>query len=327
MPNSTARRLITGRTPGIPWQTGYVWLLGTAPNVVAQPQNIFERVRSWAWTSRPMTVSIVAGAASPAFTVGGLPEVRCGSGRSYALACPRCGVAPVAHTPWPARGAVWLRSLIRRGLPEVRCGSVRSSQARPPLAPRRRLLIRIGGPQDARLVQGSADELEADREPRGAESARHRDRGKPRHVRRDREDVVQVHRERVCFLPVLEGHVRRHGRHDQVHATERGVEVAAYECPHLLGAPVIRLVVPGREDVGPEHDPALDLGAEARRTRAARHLDEVLRSGDAQTVLHTVVARQIRRGLRRSDHVVGRERVGRGRERDALDRGAEPTQN
>ncbi len=57
--NSTARRLITGSVPGMPRQIGQVWLLGGAPNVVAQPQNILERVASWACTSSPMTVSYV----------------------------------------------------------------------------------------------------------------------------------------------------------------------------------------------------------------------------------------------------------------------------
>ena len=41
----------------MPWQIGQVWLFGGAPKVVAQPQNIFERVRRWTWTSSPMTVS------------------------------------------------------------------------------------------------------------------------------------------------------------------------------------------------------------------------------------------------------------------------------
>src|SRR5437867_7008284 len=41
----------------MPRQTGQVWVLGGAPNVVGQPQNIFDRVESWACTSRPMTVS------------------------------------------------------------------------------------------------------------------------------------------------------------------------------------------------------------------------------------------------------------------------------
>src|SRR2546428_11360693 len=91
MPSSTARRLTTGSTPGIPWQTGHVWLFGGAPKVVGQPQNLFDRVRSCAWTSRPLTGSIVAEAAWSVLTVGGLPEGRGGS----VLGLPevRCGSA------------------------------------------------------------------------------------------------------------------------------------------------------------------------------------------------------------------------------------------
>src|SRR3989442_11299691 len=174
MPNSTARRLTTGSTPGIPWQTGHVWLFGGAPKVVGQPQSIFDRVRSCAWTSRPMTVSIVAEAAWSVLTVGGLPEVRCGS--AGGLPEVRCGSAG--------------------GLPEVRCGSVgglpgarrgfvRSRRARSPRTPRRRLLVRVRSAQDAGLIERLANELETDREPLGAEPTRHRDCGEPRHVRRD----------------------------------------------------------------------------------------------------------------------------------------------
>src|SRR5947209_14186934 len=55
--NSTARLLITGSTPGIAVQTGQVNVLGAAcvESTTAHPQNIFERVNSSAWTSRPMT--------------------------------------------------------------------------------------------------------------------------------------------------------------------------------------------------------------------------------------------------------------------------------
>ncbi len=52
-----ARRLITGSEPGNPRQTGQVWVFGAAPKVARQPQNILVTVASWAWTSRPMTVS------------------------------------------------------------------------------------------------------------------------------------------------------------------------------------------------------------------------------------------------------------------------------
>ena len=55
--NSTTRRFSTGSTPGMPRQTGQTLVLGGAPNAAEQPQKIFERVSSWACTSRPMTAS------------------------------------------------------------------------------------------------------------------------------------------------------------------------------------------------------------------------------------------------------------------------------
>ncbi len=47
----------TGSEPGRPRQTGQVCVLGSAPNTVEQPQNIFEAVFSSTWTSRPSTGS------------------------------------------------------------------------------------------------------------------------------------------------------------------------------------------------------------------------------------------------------------------------------
>ena len=47
----------TGRLPGMPVQTGQVWVLGSAPNFVEQPQKIFVLVESSMCTSKPMTVS------------------------------------------------------------------------------------------------------------------------------------------------------------------------------------------------------------------------------------------------------------------------------
>ena len=49
---------MTGSAPGRPRQTGQVWLFGRAPSyAVEQAQNIFDSVRSWQWTSTPMTAS------------------------------------------------------------------------------------------------------------------------------------------------------------------------------------------------------------------------------------------------------------------------------
>jgi hypothetical protein len=54
---SMAASLATGSEPGRPRHTGHVWVLGSAPNVVEQPQNIFEAVPSSTWVSRPITGS------------------------------------------------------------------------------------------------------------------------------------------------------------------------------------------------------------------------------------------------------------------------------
>src|SRR5256885_9622428 len=54
---SIAVRFTTGSEPGRPRQTGQVWLLGSAPKVVTQPQNILVLVPSSTWVSRPITGS------------------------------------------------------------------------------------------------------------------------------------------------------------------------------------------------------------------------------------------------------------------------------
>jgi hypothetical protein len=56
-PKWTARAFGTGRVPGWPRQTGQVRVFGGSPNDSAQPQNIFVRVASWTWISRPITGS------------------------------------------------------------------------------------------------------------------------------------------------------------------------------------------------------------------------------------------------------------------------------
>src|SRR5919198_3631043 len=52
-----ASALATGRAPGSPRQTSHVRVFGGSPNESSQPQNIFVRVLSWTWISRPMTAS------------------------------------------------------------------------------------------------------------------------------------------------------------------------------------------------------------------------------------------------------------------------------
>src|SRR5579864_9076944 len=62
--NSTARRLSTGSTPGMPRHTGQTLVLGGAPKRVEQEQKILLSVSSWMWTSSPITGSYFERAAT-----------------------------------------------------------------------------------------------------------------------------------------------------------------------------------------------------------------------------------------------------------------------
>lgn len=64
MADSMPISLTTGSAPGRPRQVGQTCELGSAPSSVEQPQNIFVRVPSSTWTSRPITGSYDASASS-----------------------------------------------------------------------------------------------------------------------------------------------------------------------------------------------------------------------------------------------------------------------
>ena len=55
--DSTADSFSLGSEPGSPRHTGQTWVLGSAPNSLAQAQNIFVAVDSSTWTSMPITGS------------------------------------------------------------------------------------------------------------------------------------------------------------------------------------------------------------------------------------------------------------------------------
>src|SRR5438105_15381884 len=55
--HSIACAFATGRAPGCARQTGQVRVFSAAPQPASQAQNIFVRVFSWTWISRPMTGS------------------------------------------------------------------------------------------------------------------------------------------------------------------------------------------------------------------------------------------------------------------------------
>ena len=55
--DSIAAAFATGSAPGRPRHTGQVWVFGSAPNAVGQPQNIFDAVPSSTCVSSPITGS------------------------------------------------------------------------------------------------------------------------------------------------------------------------------------------------------------------------------------------------------------------------------
>lgn len=67
--NSTALRFSTGKAPGRPRHTGQTLVFGGLPNRVEQEQKIFDTVKSWTCTSRPITGSYLARAATEASDV------------------------------------------------------------------------------------------------------------------------------------------------------------------------------------------------------------------------------------------------------------------
>ena len=88
--------------------------------------------------------------------------------------------------------------------------------------------------------------------------------GQPGQVHRHREDVVQIHRDRIGgLLADAEGRARRRRRQQHVALLERLVEIALDQRAHLLRPGVIGVVIAGRQHIGADQDAALHLRAEA----------------------------------------------------------------
>src|SRR3974377_1652878 len=88
--NSTALRFSTGRTPGIPRQTGQTFVLGGAPNLVEHEQKIFDSVSTRAGTSSPMTGSYLA---SPSSETTGIVAIEGDYSRAVRVRCLRSASA------------------------------------------------------------------------------------------------------------------------------------------------------------------------------------------------------------------------------------------
>ena len=127
----------------------------------------------------------------------------------------------------------------------------------------------------------------------------------------------------ALFSPRREGGARRGRGEEQVAALPDPLEIAGDQRADLLRLVEIGVVEAGREHVGADHDPALDLGAEAGGAGRLVHVVEAALLGlDAQAVADAVVAGEVGRGLGRGDDVIGRQRIFGVRQRDLDDLGA-----
>src|SRR5262245_54208732 len=174
------------------------------------------------------------------------------------------------------------------------------------------------------LVEGTADQLQAERKPLAVLARGYRNARQARHVHGHREDVVEVHLDGIGAALLADAERRRRRRRCQDRRDALGktvLEVLLDQRAHLLGAQVIGVVIAGREYIGADHDAAAHFRAKPLRASVLVHVDDVL-AGFTQAVAHAVIAREVGGSLRRGHNVVGRQRVFGVRQRDLDELGA-----
>ena len=126
------------------------------------------------------------------------------------------------------------------------------------------------------------------------DAGRQGDRRDPRQVGLYREDIRQVHGQRVVHSFIeAPGRTGGGGQEDEVVVVQDLHGGVAYEAARLLGFAVVGVVVARAEHEGAQHDPAFHFGAEAFRAGAGIGLQEVAGIGAAVAVADAVVAREV----------------------------------
>src|ERR1700738_4873446 len=287
---STQRRLMTGSMPGKAASTGETWVLGSAPKSVAAPENSLAFEITWAWTSSPITVS--HSPVRPAIIVhlrryspaARRAEKRSAFRRNIAAAdkvggfhCARPPYTLAAQTEWMTQSPPSPPSRYEAGA----VGKLRGT------------FQDLGDLQYRLLVEGAADDLQAERQPVAGERGRHRDRRQACQIRRHGEDVVQIHRDRVVgLLADRESRRRRSRGQDAVDQLERRREVARNQGAHPLRLQVIGIIIAGRQHIGADQHAPPDLGAKPGGAGQFIHLVEAA-ALDPEAEAHTVVAREV----------------------------------
>ena len=215
----------------------------------------------------------------------------CTGGPSTSRSCE--GLRPYV---WPyvvgqhaARSAGALASsptwLVRRAIARAPPAGARRKRRRPRARARAEVVggRRLVSARPARKQGGFVEGRPRNCRPTGRPATKphgHREPGDAREVGGHREDVGQVHLQRVVgLLAQPEGGRGRGRRRDHVARREGGLEIAPDQGADLLGAQVVGVVVARGQDERAEDDAALHLGPEALVAGVAVHRLEVGPSG------------------------------------------------
>ena len=87
---------------------------------------------------------------------------------------------------------------------------------------------------------------------------------------------------------------RPYYRDNRVEVFEDAIEVTFDQRTHLLRFEVIRVVIPGAENIGAEDDATLHFRAESFAPRARIKIEQILRIPSAMAVTHAIETREIR---------------------------------
>jgi hypothetical protein len=171
------------------------------------------------------------------------------------------------------------------------------------------------------LVERLADDLQAERQALSRRGPRHRDARQAGEVRGHREDVVEVHRDRIIGL--LADNQTRLTARSGVSSTSHFLKASSKSWKRSACAPSARADSrrrsSRRQHVGADQDGGAALPCRSPWRACSRRSTSVLARPDARAVAHAVIAREVRRRFGRRHDVIGRQRILRVRQRDVDD--------
>ena len=185
----------------------------------------------------------------------------------------------------------------------------------------------MGDAQDRRLVERLADDLQAHWQAID-HARRDADAGQTGQARRNREQVIQVHGQRILGLGAERERDCRAGRPDHgIVLVEDRVEVLLDQRADLLRLHVVGIVVARRQRIRAQDNAPLHLAPKVFPTRTLVDIPErIARFAQSCGVFDPVVARQVGAGLGWGDQVVGGQAVLGVRQADFAELGAQALQ-